>query len=116
MMNKLKNPNLYGQMIIKRKFRTILRPRILLPMLVENFDVQKHVSHITNLGKVCTNDELTNNLLRCLYKTWKPKVAEIMEEKDLLTMPLANSFGKLREDELELGSLMRKTITWGDSR
>ena len=59
------------------------------------------INGIKSLGKVYTNVEMVRKILRCLPRSWSPKVTAIEEAKDLTKMSL---------DEL-LGSLMTHEIT-----
>ena len=67
-------------------------------------DMQKRFSHIMNhlisLGKTFDKEELNIKILKCLDRTWQPKVTAISESKDLTSMIVASLFGKLREHEL----------------
>jgi len=69
-------------------------------------DVQKRFTHIVNhligLGKQLDKEELNIKILRCLDRSWQPKVMEISETRDLTTLKTAALFGKLREHELEM--------------
>ena len=60
-------------------------------------DVQKRFSHIVNhlmsLGKTVDKEELNIKILKCLDKTWQPKVTAISESKDLTSMIVASLFG-----------------------
>ena len=71
--------------------------------------LQKRFVHLTNhliaLGKISTNDDLNLKVLRSLTREWQPKVMAISEKKSLFTMTSASLFGKLQEQELELGRL-----------
>jgi len=73
-------------------------------------DVQKRFSHIVNhlmsLGKSFDKKELNIKILKCLDRTWQPKVTFISESKDLTSMIVASLFGKLREHELEMNRLV----------
>jgi hypothetical protein len=73
-------------------------------------DMQKRFIHIINhlraLGKSFNNEDLINKILRCLSRSWLPKVTAICESKDLSFMSLATLFGKLQEHELELNRLV----------
>jgi hypothetical protein len=97
---------------VKRaRLNTLLREYELFSMRQNESidDVQKRFTHIVNhlgdLGKSLTNDETTNKVLRCLDKSWQPKVTAISEAKDLSEVTLATLFGKLKEHELELERL-----------
>jgi len=73
-------------------------------------DVQKRFSHIVNhlmsLGKKFDEEELNIKVLKCLDRSWQPKVPAISESKDLTSMTLACLFGKLREQEIEIQRLV----------
>jgi len=60
-------------------------------------DVQKRVSHIVNhlmsLGKTFDKEEMNIKILKCLDRTWQPKVTAISESKDLTSMTTASLFG-----------------------
>jgi len=68
-------------------------------------DVQKRFPHIVNdftsLGKMFNKEELNIKILKCLDRSWQPKVTTISESKDLTFMTVAALFGTLREHELE---------------
>ena len=59
------------------------------------------INGLKSLGKTYTNVEMVRKILRCLPRSWSPKVTAIEEAKDLTKMGL---------DEL-LGSLMTHEIT-----
>jgi len=69
-------------------------------------DVQKRFTHIVNhlicLGKEFDKEELNIKVLKCLDRSWQPKVMAISETKDLSTLTTAALFGKLREHEIEM--------------
>jgi len=69
-------------------------------------DVQKRFTHIFNhligLGKQFDKEELNIKILKCLERSWQPKVTAISETRDLTTLTTATMFGKLREHELEM--------------
>jgi len=73
-------------------------------------DVQKRFSHIMNhlmsLSKTSDKERLNMKILKCLDRTWQPKVTAISESKDLTSMSVASLFGKLREHELEINRLV----------
>ncbi|GAV70029.1 DUF4219 domain-containing protein/UBN2 domain-containing protein [Cephalotus follicularis] len=46
------------------------------------------INALKGLRKVYTNLELVSKILRCLPKSWEPKVTAIEEVKDLSTLPL----------------------------
>jgi len=72
-------------------------------------DVKKRFTHIVNhlisLGKTFERVELNIKILKCLDKSWHPKVTIISESKDLTTWTIASLFGKLREYELEMNRM-----------
>ena len=72
-------------------------------------DVQKRfthiVNHLTGLGKEFDREELNIKLLKCLDKSWQPKVTAISESCDLPKLSTATLFGKLMEHEFELKRL-----------
>ncbi|GAV75150.1 UBN2 domain-containing protein, partial [Cephalotus follicularis] len=53
------------------------------------------INSIKNLGKSYSNQELVRKILRCLPKSWTPKVTAIEEAKDLSTLPLEQLLGSL---------------------
>jgi len=77
-------------------------------------DVQKRFTHIINhftgLGKVFDKEELNIKVLKCLDRSWQPKVTAISENKDLSKLSTAALFGKLMEHELELKRLKEQEI------
>jgi len=54
------------------------------------------------LGKTFEEEELNIKILKCLDRTWQPKVTAISESKDLTSMSTTSLFGKLREHESEM--------------
>ena len=72
-------------------------------------DVQKSFTHIVNhlmgLGKEFDKEELNIKVLKCLDRSWQPKVTAISETRDLSTFTTAELFGKLREHEIEMQRL-----------
>jgi len=85
-------------------------------------DVQKRFTHIVNhligLGKQFDREELNIKILKCLDRSWQPKVTAISETRDLTTLTTVALFGKLREHELEMIRLIemetveKKTKVW----
>jgi len=79
------------------------------------FDEQKRFSHIVNhlmsLGKNFDKEELNIMILKCLERSWQPKVTSISESKDLTSMTTTSLFGKLREHELEMNRLVVQETT-----
>jgi len=72
-------------------------------------DVQNRFTHIVNhligLGKQFDEEVLNIKILKCLNRSWQPKVTAISETRDLTTLTTAALFGKLREHELEMTRL-----------
>jgi len=72
-------------------------------------EVQKRFTHIINhlmsLGKTFDKEELNIKILKCLDRSWQPKVTAISESKDLTSLRTASLFVKLREHELEMNKL-----------
>jgi len=72
-------------------------------------EVQKRfthiINHLTSLGKTFDKEELNIKILKCLDRSWQPKVMTISESKDLTSFTTASLFGKLREHELEMNRL-----------
>ncbi|GAV85142.1 UBN2 domain-containing protein, partial [Cephalotus follicularis] len=57
------------------------------------------INSLKNLGKSYSNQELVRKILRCLPKSWSPKVTAIEEAKDLSTLPLEQLLGSLMTHE-----------------
>ncbi|GAV56506.1 zf-CCHC domain-containing protein/UBN2 domain-containing protein, partial [Cephalotus follicularis] len=57
------------------------------------------INSLKNLGKSYPNHELVRKILRCLPKSWTPKVTAIEEAKDLSTLPLEQLLGSLMTHE-----------------
>jgi len=72
-------------------------------------DVQKRythtVNHLISIGKTFEREELNIKILKCLDRSWQPKVTVISESKDLTTLTPTSLFGKLREHELEMNRM-----------
>jgi len=72
-------------------------------------DMQKRFSHIVNhlmsLSKNFDKEEVNIKILKCIDRTWQPKVTAISELKDLTSMTATSLFDKLREHELEMNRL-----------
>jgi len=72
-------------------------------------EVQKRFTHIVNhllsLGKTFDKEELNIKILKCLDRSWQPKVTAVSKSKDLTSMTTASLFEKLRELELEMNKL-----------
>ncbi|GAV63839.1 UBN2 domain-containing protein, partial [Cephalotus follicularis] len=60
------------------------------------------INALKGLGKVYTNHELVSKILRCLPKSWEPKVTAIEEAKDLSTLWLEDLLGSLMTHELRM--------------
>jgi len=78
-------------------------------------DVQKwftqFVNHLIELGKQFDREESNIKILKCLNRSWQPKVTVISETRDLTTLTTVALFCKLREHELEMTRLIEiKTI------
>ena len=65
------------------------------------------VNGMRSLGKIISNGELVNKLLRSLPASWDAKVTAIEEAKDVNTLPLEQLLGSLMTYEL---SLKQKTV------
>ncbi|GAV64816.1 zf-CCHC domain-containing protein/UBN2 domain-containing protein [Cephalotus follicularis] len=57
------------------------------------------INSLKNLSKSYPNQELVRKILRCLPKSWTPKVTTIEEAKDLTTLPLEQLLGSLMTHE-----------------
>ncbi|GAV66312.1 LOW QUALITY PROTEIN: zf-CCHC domain-containing protein/UBN2 domain-containing protein, partial [Cephalotus follicularis] len=57
------------------------------------------INALKNLGKSYPNQGLVRKILRCLPKSWTPKVTAIEEAKDLSTLPLEQLLGSLMTHE-----------------
>ena len=72
-------------------------------------EVQKRFTHIINhlmsLGKTFDKEELNIKILKCLDKSWQPKVTKISESKDFTSLTTTSLFSKLGEHELEMNRL-----------
>jgi len=69
-------------------------------------EFQKRFTHIANhlmgLGKEFDKEELKIKVLKCLDRSWQPKVTAILKSKDLSIITTAALFDKLREHEIEM--------------
>ncbi|GAV76263.1 UBN2 domain-containing protein, partial [Cephalotus follicularis] len=65
------------------------------------------INALKDLGKVYTNHELMTKILRCLPKSWEPKVTAIEEAKDLSTLSLEYLLGSLMTHELRMSDQAR---------
>ena len=72
-------------------------------------DVQKRFTHIVNhlmgLDKEFDKEELNIKVLKCLDRSWQPKVTAISETRYLSTLTTTALFGELREHEIEMQKL-----------
>ena len=66
------------------------------------------VNRLTGLGKEFDREELNIKVLKCLDRSWQPKVTAISESRDLSELSIAALFGKLMEHELELKRLKKQ--------
>ncbi|GAV83569.1 UBN2 domain-containing protein, partial [Cephalotus follicularis] len=57
------------------------------------------INSLKNLDKSYSNQELVRKILRCLPKSWTPKMIAIEEAKDLSTLPLEQLLGSLMTHE-----------------
>ena len=62
------------------------------------------INGLKSLGKVYTNVKMVRKNLRCLLRSWGPKVTAIEEAKDLTKMGLDELFGSLMTHEITLKS------------
>jgi len=60
---------------------------------------------LIELGKQFDKEELNIKILKCLDRSWQPKVTAISETRDLTTLTTTTLFGKLREHEIEMTRL-----------
>ncbi|GAV81376.1 zf-CCHC domain-containing protein/UBN2 domain-containing protein [Cephalotus follicularis] len=79
------------------------------------------VNSLKNLGKNYSNQELVRKILRCLPRSWTPKVTAIEEAKDLSTLPLEQLLGFLMTHETTMKNhehveVEKKTIALRASR
>ncbi|GAV78058.1 DUF4219 domain-containing protein/UBN2 domain-containing protein [Cephalotus follicularis] len=75
----------------------------------ENKDIKSIFSRFTNiinalqpLDKTYSNSEMVRKVLRCLPKSWMPKVTAIEEAKNLTILPLEDLLGPLMTHELSM--------------
>ncbi|GAV66639.1 zf-CCHC domain-containing protein/UBN2 domain-containing protein [Cephalotus follicularis] len=82
------------------------------------------INSLQSLNKCYTNSEMVRKILRCLPKSWMPKVTAIEEAKDLNTLPLEELLGSLmthemtiknHEDEEEQDKKKKKVIAFKSS-
>ncbi|GAV58426.1 zf-CCHC domain-containing protein/DUF4219 domain-containing protein/UBN2 domain-containing protein, partial [Cephalotus follicularis] len=60
------------------------------------------INSLQSLNKCYTNSEMVRKILRCLPKSWMPKVTAIEEAKDLNTLPLEELLGSLMTHEMTI--------------
>jgi len=60
------------------------------------------VNKLQNLGKIISNQDCTNKILRCMTKELQPKVTAIKESQNLNALSMITLFGKLKEHEHEI--------------
>ncbi|GAV63138.1 UBN2 domain-containing protein, partial [Cephalotus follicularis] len=60
------------------------------------------INSLQSLNKCYTNSEMVRKILRCLPKSWMPKVTAIEETKDLNTLPLEELLGSLMTHEMTI--------------
>ncbi|GAV79516.1 zf-CCHC domain-containing protein/UBN2 domain-containing protein [Cephalotus follicularis] len=58
------------------------------------------INSLQSLNKCYTNSEMVRKILRCLPKSWMPKVTAIEEAKDLNSFPLEELLGSLMTHEM----------------
>lgn len=69
------------------------------------------INGLKSLCKVYSNAEMVRKILRCLSKSWGPKVTTIQEAKDLRTLNLDQLMGSLMTHEIEMKADERKMTT-----
>ncbi|GAV80901.1 UBN2 domain-containing protein [Cephalotus follicularis] len=80
------------------------------------------INFLKKFGKSYPNQELVRKILRCLPKSWTPKVTAIEEAKDLSTPPLEQLLGSLMTHETTMKNhesvetKKKKTIALRDSK
>jgi len=71
--------------------------------------VQKRFTHVVNhligLGKQFDKEDMNIKILKCLDRSWQPKVTTISKTRDLTTLTTTTLFRKLRGHELEMTRL-----------
>ncbi|GAV84225.1 UBN2 domain-containing protein [Cephalotus follicularis] len=60
------------------------------------------INSLQSLNKCYINSEMVRKLLRCLPKSWMPKITSIEEAKDLNTLPLEELLGSLMTHEMTI--------------
>ncbi|GAV67288.1 UBN2 domain-containing protein, partial [Cephalotus follicularis] len=75
----------------------------------ENEDIKSMFTRFTNiintlqfLDKTYTNNEMVRKILRCLPRSWMPKVTAVEEAKNLNILPLEDLLGSLMTRELSM--------------
>jgi len=68
--------------------------------------IQMRFTHIVNklqdLGKVISNKDCTNKILRCITRDWQPKVTTIKKSQNFNILDITTLFGKLKEHEHQI--------------
>ncbi|GAV70938.1 zf-CCHC domain-containing protein/DUF4219 domain-containing protein/UBN2 domain-containing protein [Cephalotus follicularis] len=62
------------------------------------------INSLQSLNKYYTNSEMVRKILRCIPKSWMPKVTAIEEAKDLITLPLEELLGSLMTHKMPIKS------------
>ncbi|GAV79545.1 UBN2 domain-containing protein, partial [Cephalotus follicularis] len=77
--------------------------------LIENDDIKSMFSRFTNiinalqaLDKIYSNSEMVRKILRCLPRSWMPKVTAIEEAKNPNVLALEDLLGSLMTHELSM--------------
>ncbi|GAV63419.1 UBN2 domain-containing protein, partial [Cephalotus follicularis] len=85
--------------------------------MLENENISSMYAHFNDiinalkgLGNVYTNHELVSKILRCLPKSWEPKVIAIEEAKDLSTLPVEDLLGSLMTHELRMSDQAKNEL------
>ncbi|GAV81356.1 UBN2 domain-containing protein, partial [Cephalotus follicularis] len=60
------------------------------------------INALQALEKTYSNSEMVSKILRCLPRTWMPKVTAIEEAKNLNILPLEDLLGSLMTHELSM--------------
>ncbi|GAV70882.1 UBN2 domain-containing protein, partial [Cephalotus follicularis] len=60
------------------------------------------INALQSLDKVYSNSEMVRKILRCLPRSWMPKVMAIEESKNLNILPLEDLLGSFKTHELSM--------------
>ncbi|GAV74654.1 UBN2 domain-containing protein, partial [Cephalotus follicularis] len=60
------------------------------------------INALQSLDKTYSNSEMVRKILRCLPRSWMPKVTAIEEAKNLNVLPLEDLLGSLMTHELSM--------------